>query len=189
MNWNDVVERVEAFAQPHYTQWDEDAFIWSEHVPLVRHYALRLAQTEGANQRVIELAALLHDVGKDQGRENHHTRGAEICEPLLAELPITEPERQLILRCIRKHRSRFAGEDDKMEVRVLRSADALAVLFDERCQEFSRQTMPREHLLALYEKQLRKIELSSARQIAVPRIEQLKAQLDGHPREVLQCVW
>ena len=64
-------------------------------------------------------------------------------------------------------------EDNRIEVKVVQSADALGTLFDDEWQEHSRKTMPRDTLLQLYEKALGKINLELARRIAEPQVAKL----------------
>ena len=97
----------------------------------------------------------------------------EFLEPV--DLP--ETTKAMILECVLKHRTRFASEDNRIEVKVVQSADALGTLFDDEWQEYSRKTMSRETLLQLYAKALRKINLESARRIAEVQIKKLEALL------------
>ncbi len=61
-------------------------YTW-EHTLRVRNLALRLAAEIGADARVVELAALLHDIEKVAGRE-HAAAGAKTAERLLAEFDL-----------------------------------------------------------------------------------------------------
>ena len=84
----------------------------------------------------------------------------------------------LILECVLKHSTRYSSGDNKIEVRVSQSADALATLFDEDLQEYSRRTMPKETINQLHSRVMRKISLDSARRIAEPQIAKLEALLN-----------
>jgi hypothetical protein len=59
----------------------------------------------------------------------------------------------------------------------MQCADALAVLFDDEWQEYTRCTLPRTVVEQLYEKSLKKITLESAKRLAEPQIAKLKALL------------
>jgi hypothetical protein len=73
---------------------------------------------------------------------------------------------------------RYASEDNRIEVRVIQCADALANLFDEELQEYSRNTMPKDEINQAFSKLLNKITLDSARAIAEPRVQKLQAMLE-----------
>ena len=63
-------------------------------------------------------------------------------------------------------------------MRIIQCADALANLFDEELQEYSRDTMSKAEINQAFSKLLNKITLDSARAIAEPRVRELKALLD-----------
>ena len=77
-----------------------------------------------------------------------------------------------------KHGTRFASEDNRIEVKVIQAADVLGTLYDEPWQEHYRKTMPKEELLQLFTRAMTKINLDSARKTAEPQIARLRALLD-----------
>lgn len=172
-----LIAQIEEFAKSCCEQYMEDPGLWKDHVLLVRQFALRLAEIEGADPQVVEIAALLHDIGYYKGREVHHIRSYELAKEFLVTVDLPETTKALILECVLKHRTRFASEDNRIEVKVVQSADALGTLFNDEWQEHSRRTMSREILVQLYAKALRKINLESARRIAEPQIAKLEALL------------
>jgi HD superfamily phosphodiesterase len=115
-------------------------------VQLVRLFALRLAEIEGTDAQVVEIAALLHDIGSYKGREEHHIWSYELSKEFLEGINLPEITKELILECVLKHRTRFASEANRIEVKIIQSADALGTLFDDEWQEYSRRTMSRETL-------------------------------------------
>ena len=69
---NDVrlLRKIERFAKKYceyYTLEQGEQSLW-QHVQLVRHFALKLAKVEGVDTQVLEYAALLHDIGKNDKR-------------------------------------------------------------------------------------------------------------------------
>jgi peptide methionine sulfoxide reductase MsrB len=93
---------------------------------------------------------------------------------------LPKQKKELILECIKKHSSRFSHEDNKIEVKVLQSADALGVVFDDEWQEHSKKIYSKEHILELLDKMLnKKINLLSARKIAEPKVKKLRANLEN----------
>ncbi len=168
-----LVRKAKEFAEPYY-----DASPHSEalkrHVELVRRFAVELAEKEGADRKVVEIAAVLHDVGLPDGREKHHLRGRELTKEFLKDVEMEEKKKEMVLECVLKHRTRFCGGQDPLEVKVLQSADILGTLFNERWQEKSRKELSRNELMALYDKAERKLVLESAREIAEPRLRELR---------------
>jgi len=181
MSHKDILRKVKSFAKG-YCDRSNDKTLWDDHVRLVRKYALKLAKIEKADKQVVEIASLLHDIGKYEGRENHNVRSYELSKPFLEELNI--PKIELTLACILKHNAKFSEEDNEIEVKVLQSADALGVLFDYKWQEHSRKTMPRDRLLRIYDKTISKLNLNSAKEIAAPQIEKLRAKLNYSPSHI-----
>jgi len=70
-----ILAELERLVQETYTLWDEEwvGFSWRnytfDHVQRVRRLAVALAQQEGGNTRVLEFAALLHDLTKSYDGE------------------------------------------------------------------------------------------------------------------------
>jgi putative nucleotidyltransferase with HDIG domain len=185
-DYPEILARAEKLSEKCCRQYQADPRLWEDHVRLVREFALRLAEIEGADQEVVELAALLHDIGKFMGRENHHEYGYEIARAFLEPTSLPEAKKLLILKCILKHRTRFAAEENELEVKVIQSADVLGTLFDDTWQDYSRRTICQEEMRQLYLKAMQKINLESARKLAQPKIEELERLLvippDNHPR-------
>ena len=172
-----LLSQIEQFAKACCDRYAGDPGLWQNHVQRVRQFALQLATIEGADPQVVEIAALLHDIGSYKGREQHHIWSYELSREFLKTTDLPEAVQERILECVLKHRTRFSMEDNRLEVKVVQSADALGTLFDDEWQEHSRRTMSRETLLQLYEKALGKINLESARRIAEPQVAKLQARL------------
>ncbi|MGM5481021.1 MAG: HD domain-containing protein [Nanobdellota archaeon] len=175
---HDLRLKIEEFAKIYCNKNTEDAKLWENHVQLVRKYALKLAVIENADKEVVEISALLHDIGKDKGRKGHNERSCELSKKFLEKINLPEKKKKLILKCILKHSNEFSEEDNEIEVKILQSADALGTFFDDEWQKFSRETMPKQELLDLFDKSFKKINLASARKIAKPQIGKLKKLLD-----------
>jgi len=169
-----LIARIERFAGK-YCKEDPDMNreFWS-HVQLVREFAVRLAEMEGADRQVVELAALLHDIGRHKGRKDHNIRGYEMTKNFFEGINLPQKRKNLILKCILKHQSRFHSEDNEFEVKVVQSADTLAALFSDEWQEYCRKTIGRDELLKFYDKATELLNLESARKLAEPQIEKLK---------------
>jgi HD superfamily phosphodiesterase len=172
-----LLPQIEQFAKACCDQYAGDPGLWQNHVQRVRQFALQLAGIEGADPQVVEIAALLHDIGSYKGREEHHLWSYELSREFLKTTDLPAAAQERILECVLKHRTRFSMEGNCLEVKVVQSADALGTLFDDEWQEHSRRTMSRETLLQLYAKALGKINLESARRIAEPQVAKLQALL------------
>jgi [protein-PII] uridylyltransferase len=64
--------------------------------------ACRLA-ADMARPNVLFFAALLHDIGKDEGGQNHSERGATLCPDILARLGFDDAEIEEVQHLTRKH--------------------------------------------------------------------------------------
>jgi uncharacterized protein len=87
-----------------------------DHVLRVTALAERIAAAEGADGAVVRTAALLHDIGESEGREDHHLRGA-------ARAPATFVE--AVAHAIEAHRFRADPAPTTLEAQVLSDADKL----------------------------------------------------------------
>ena len=172
-----LVEKVEAYAKPYCEKYTDGLELWKNHVRLVRQFTLRLAEVEGVNPQIVEVAALLHDIGMYQGREDHHIKSYQLSKQFLETVDLPETTKELILECVFKHRTRFSGDDNRIEVKVVQSADVLGALFDEDWQEYCRRSMSKVRISQLFAKARKKINLDSARRIAEPQLLKLEALL------------
>ncbi len=151
--------------------------IWITHIQLVRIFALWLAEKERADRLVVEIAALLHDIGKYQGRKDHHIHGHKLAKTFLSNQNTSQEQQHLILKCILKHRTRFYSEDNELEVKIIQWADVLGTLFNENWQEHCRQTLPQDQIQQFYDQASNLISLESAKTLAQQRAQTLSAIL------------
>lgn len=93
---------------------------WEYHILPVRDIALKLAKHYKVDEKLIELIAYLHDIGKIRGLDNHAETGAKIAAEMLGD----HPDKELIVECIAKHNK--PSEDDRIEVKIIASADGAA---------------------------------------------------------------
>ncbi len=100
------------------------------HIERVRNLALKIGKKEKANLNVLEISALLHDIGrseemKKKGKFCHAEKGAELAKIILEKYKITEIDKKNILHCIISHRYRNAYVPETIEAKVLFDADKL----------------------------------------------------------------
>ncbi len=75
-----------------------------EHVLRVTALAVHLAEAEGADVEIVRTAALLHDIGLDNGRVGHEEVAAQRARDILAGQPREKVE--AVAHAIRSHRFR-----------------------------------------------------------------------------------
>ncbi|MEG1256729.1 HD domain-containing protein [Clostridium sp.] len=103
--------------------------IWTCHIISVVKYAKVLAKRLGANEEIVEMAALLHDYAsiKDKNMyEEHHIYGAIEAEKILRKLECPEEKIGIIKDCIICHRGSVRKEQKTKEAVCVASADAMA---------------------------------------------------------------
>jgi len=94
-----------------------------DHVLRVTALAERIAAAEGADGAIVRTAALLHDIGESEGREDHHLRGAARARAILQGQP--EAFVEAAAHAIEAHRFRAEPAPVTLEAQVLSDADKL----------------------------------------------------------------
>ena len=92
--------------------------------------ALKIGRIEGADLRVLDVAALLHDIGRreedtSKGLVCHAEISAAKSRKLLAKYKLKKEEQENILHAILSHRFRNNHEPITIEAKVLFDADKL----------------------------------------------------------------
>jgi uncharacterized protein len=101
-----------------------------DHTERVYELCLRIGRKEKADLEVLKLAALLHDIGREEedrtnGRVCHARRSADLARPILERLGVPERQRAAVIRCIETHRFRGGVAPDSLEGKILFDADKL----------------------------------------------------------------
>jgi len=101
-----------------------------DHTERVRRLCLRIGRKEKADLGVLELAALLHDIGRAEedrshGRVCHARSGAALARSILADHGVGPAVVRAVVEAIRTHRFRRGGVPRTLEARVLFDADKL----------------------------------------------------------------
>jgi putative nucleotidyltransferase with HDIG domain len=108
IEYNQAIRQIESEIERALAGWPADwiNFNWPgytyEHTHRVRNLALTLARELGAEAHIVELAALLHDIGKPAG-EPHAEPGMQRAAPILADLGVDEETSGRILHIIGGH--------------------------------------------------------------------------------------
>ena len=123
-----VVEKIKFLAEGMFAA-AKGSHDW-EHTLRVFRLCRRIGAAEQADMDVLLIAACLHDIGRcyqdaSNGRICHAEKGAELAEPLIRPLDLSEERKQNILHCIRSHRFRGNDAPGTIEARVLFDADKL----------------------------------------------------------------
>jgi uncharacterized protein len=101
-----------------------------DHTERVRKLCLRIGKKERADLGVLELAALLHDIGREEedrsnGKICHGRSGAALARKLLERHGLDAAAIQAVVHCIRTHRFRKRARPKTLEARILFDADKL----------------------------------------------------------------
>jgi putative nucleotidyltransferase with HDIG domain len=108
IEYHQAIQQIEAEIARVLADWPSDwiNFNWPgytyEHTYRVRNLALTLARELGAEPQIVDLAALLHDIGKPAG-EPHAEPGVQRAAPILAALGVDEETSGRILSIIGGH--------------------------------------------------------------------------------------
>lgn len=103
--------------------------IWSHHILDVVKFGKELSRIYGADEEVVEIAALLHDyagIADSANRENHHIAGAAEAGKLLSGYGFPKERIGMVKKCILNHRSSVGNSKNTPEEICVASADAIA---------------------------------------------------------------
>ena len=101
-----------------------------DHTQRVYKLSLRIGRKERADLGVLRLAAVLHDIGREEedrshGRICHGRSGAALARKILVKHGCDPGTVKAVVHCIRTHRFRRGGAPRTLEARVLFDADKL----------------------------------------------------------------
>ena len=100
-----ITQRLVAFARQEF-RLDWDGIHGAPHWSRVRHNGLILADNTGANRRVVEYFAFIHDLGRhnDHHDPEHGHRAAKIAENIAGDLiEVDEQELDLLMEACLGH--------------------------------------------------------------------------------------
>jgi len=106
---------------------EADEADWKYHIVPVTKYAKKLAKILNADEEVVELAALLHDIGRLRfGRENHEVTGIPEAEKILTEYNAPQNVIAEVKHCIESHRGSKDIQPRTTIAKIIANADAMA---------------------------------------------------------------
>ena len=126
-----IVEKIEEevkICAKEYKNDSEDHYdFWNEHVKYVYMEATELASKYNADEEIVKLGALLHDIAlirKVGERKNHHLNGKIIAQKILTKYSYPIDRMQRVLNCVYNHRS--SKNATSIEELCVADADILA---------------------------------------------------------------
>ena len=126
-----LVEEIRQYvveASGKYRENADDHYdFWNEHIRYVYREATDLARRYGADETVVALGALLHDIAlieKVGTRKDHHLNGKILSDRILDRFSCPEDMKDRVLGCVLHHRSSKNAEN--IEELCVCDADILA---------------------------------------------------------------
>jgi putative nucleotidyltransferase with HDIG domain len=117
---------------------------WKYHIVPVVNYAKKLAKILRADEETVEVAALLHDIGRlKHGGENHDVTGMPEAEKILEEHDYPQDIIDEVKHCIESHRGSKDIPPKTIIAKIIANADAMAhfdvlpIFFYWRCKKSS----------------------------------------------------
>jgi len=102
---------------------------WTHHILNVVKYAKLMAKKIGANEEVVEIAALLHDYASVKDYKlykDHHLHGAELAEKILKKFAYPPDKIEQVKYCILCHRGSRVVPKLTKEALCVADADSMA---------------------------------------------------------------
>lgn len=124
---DDRIIKIRNLVQKRFEDTD-----WNYHILPVVRYAKKLAKMYKVDGEIVELAALLHDigrnnVGKDISQEDkHHIVGANEAVKILQKYKYPEKTILEIKHCIESHRTLKGPKPKTLTAKIIANADAMA---------------------------------------------------------------
>ncbi len=121
----DKMEKIERFVAGKL-----DSLDW-QHTKEVREIALKLARLERADKEIVEIAALLHDVGKSKGEAGHIARSEQEARKYLVKAGFEQRLIEEVVYCIAVHDYPWTGQAQSMvtiESKILADSDIMQKL-------------------------------------------------------------
>ena len=104
----EVLEYVKEKIEWHKNTSQDHYDFWEEHIKYVYKEAISLAKNKNADEEIVRLGALLHDIALIEmvgTRAEHHINGVKIAKEVLGRFNYSEEKTQKVLGCILHHRS------------------------------------------------------------------------------------
>lgn len=124
----DLIEKIRSEAISHF-EGTGPSHGW-DHTERVLRLAHHIRETEGGDPVVIELAVLLHDIGRRLEDESlgeicHAEEGAKLARVILDRHGVDEDVVRRVIHCVEHHRFRGKDRPDTLEAKIVFDADKL----------------------------------------------------------------
>jgi len=124
-----MMEDLRAEARRYYG--DDSAHGW-EHACRVERLGRRIADEEGADEEIVRLGAVFHDIGRRKESEgevkDHASWGAKKTRRILAGKGCEEEVIDAVVHCVEAHRYSTGPDPQTLEASVVADADNLDAL-------------------------------------------------------------
>jgi uncharacterized protein len=125
---NNLIQQIGLEAKKHF-QGASGCHDWT-HVERVKKLSLYIGGLEKADLNILEIAVLLHDIGrkeeiKSKGLFCHAEKGAETAKRILEKYNVDQKTIDSVGHCIKSHRFRNNNVPETIEAKVLFDADKL----------------------------------------------------------------
>jgi len=147
VNKKEIIREAEKFMKENIPK-SRGNESYLKHVFGARDYAFDLAKEYGADLFIVELAALLHDIGAD-AEEKHPEESAKMAKRFLSKFDIPADIEQKVIECIKNHA--FWSKAETLEQQIVQDADGLIFLEDTYtfCLEKLKNEFPLEEARSL----------------------------------------
>lgn len=101
-----------------------------DHTERVLNLCLKIGKQEQANLEILKLAAVLHDIGRQEeylakGKICHAETGAKLASQILSKYNYSKELIDNVVHCVESHRFRNANTPTSIEAKILYDADKL----------------------------------------------------------------
>jgi uncharacterized protein len=134
---NKVLDYVKERIAWHKETSEDHYDFWEQHIKYVYKEAIKLAKEYDADEEIVRLGALLHDIALINmvgTRQEHNVNGKIIAEEVLTNFDYPKEKMDRVLGCVLHHRSGKEAENIEeicvADADVLAHFDNVALLFD-----------------------------------------------------------
>lgn len=125
---NEIIDNIKEEIQQLFSN-SKGCHDW-DHTLRVYNICLHIGKIEDANMELLEIAALLHDIGRDceaesKGKICHAEIGAKMAIEILKKYGLIKENINKICHCIETHRFRKTKAPESIEAKILFDADKL----------------------------------------------------------------
>jgi len=121
---DDKIKQAEEYVKENII----DEFTW-QHTNAMRPIAVKIADIEGGDKDIIDLAVLFHDVERGNCKpEEHAEKGAETTKKVMTEIGFKEEIIKKVVHCVASHSTPWTNTGpiaETIEAKVLYDADVV----------------------------------------------------------------